>query len=128
MKAISSLAALHLLCLALCVPLFMIYASNGNTDTRSEGWTFFAIAFVYGSVIATNRPGSVYDGAFKFGLKRRVVKCAFASVALITLSVPLMDNSNQVVSIVGLGCLIGAAPIFVFAARVVLSVEGSSKD
>jgi hypothetical protein len=121
MRGISGLAALHLLCLVLCAPLILIYVnSSGSADLHSERWALFASALIYGVVIATNRPKSIYDGALKFGLERRVLKCALASVMLIMLSVPLMDSTNEAVSIIGLGCLIAAAAVFMFAVKVKL--------
>lgn len=126
MRSIPSLLALLVICLILSAPLFLLYGSNvGNAGSHSEQWALFASASVYGLVIITNRPRSVYDVACKFGLERRVLKCALASVMLIMLSAPLMDNDNQTIGMIGLGCLVIAALVFVFALNITMSAKYS---
>lgn len=129
MKAVSSLLALHLLCLILCAPLFITYASNaGAPELGPERWTLVATAIVYGLVIVTKRPVSVYDGARKFGLEARIVRHAFIAVLLVILSVPLLDDQDQAIAIVGLALLITSAAVFLRAVKITLSAEPVPHD
>lgn len=129
MKGVSGLVALHLLCLVLCAPMFFLYVNSaGAGNFRSEQWALIASAIVYGLVIVTNRPSSVYEGALKFGLGPRVLKFALASVILIMLSIPFLDSDTQAVTLIGLGCLAMGAGMFLFAVKATLSGEPSSSD
>ena len=124
MSSASRAFALHGVGLVLAVPLFFFWLRSPHgsiTGVQTSG--LLAAATVYGLIAFLGRPTSVYDGAEKVGLRPRSFRLLLLAVAVVMISVPLLDAGIQIGPITGLITLIISAILYALAFKSALFVK-----
>ncbi len=124
MSSTSRVLALHGAGLALSLPLFLFWLQSPDdsiTGVQISG--LLAAATVYGLIAVLVRPTSVYDGAKKIGLASRSFRFLLLAVAVVMISVPLLDMGGQIGKIFGLGTFIISAIFYALAFKSALLVK-----
>lgn len=124
MSSASRAFALHGVGLVLAVPVFFFWLQNPDGSiTGGQTSGLLAAATIYGLIAFLCRPTSVYDGAEKVGLRPRSFRLLLLAVAVVMISVPLLDAGSQIGPIAGLITLIISAIFYGLAFKSALSMK-----